>query len=114
MLKKNNNNNNNNLKKTFFLTKITRSKKNFFLHHYMLLLVSKTRTVDSPNSQHLEILGFNRIDFSCFTNKEIQSVFHGAKICFLHFYSFIEKYYDRYYDVNKRYKEQIFQLLKII
>ena len=50
----------------------------------MLLFVFKTSTFNFQNSQYLEIFGFIRIDFVCFSDKgfpEIYSLFH-KKISF--------------------------------
>ena len=45
----------------------------------ILPFVFKASPINSPNSQYLEIFGFIRIDFTCFSDtgfQEINSVFH--------------------------------------
>ena len=45
----------------------------------IILFVFKTSSFNSQNSQYLDIFGFIRIDFMCFSNKgfrEIYSVIH--------------------------------------
>ena len=51
----------------------------------ILLFVFKTTTFNFPNSQYLEIFGFIRIDFMCFSDKgflELYSVFHKKIVVF--------------------------------
>ena len=64
--------------------------------------MSKTSSFNSPNSKFLEIFGFIRIDFMCFSNKgflEIYSVFPKEKWVFFFADNSLQKYYDIYHDI---------------
>ena len=57
----------------------------------LLHLCPKPAPLILQNLIHFEIFGFVRLDFSCFTNKEICSVFHKPQIRFLRMQCFINK-----------------------
>ena len=80
----------------------------------ILLFAIKTSTFNSPNFPYLEIFGFIRIDFMCFTDKgflKMYSVFH-KKMSFSSM-PIIHKnsYYDRYYDILHTFAPIVRQML---